>query len=204
MTARKTKDVLEEIHDLCIDKQHRIIYVHSEFCDEETGVDWRMASRFIKNLDYLDSLSNEPILIKFVTPGGDWNTGMAIYDAIARSKSHITTLSYAHARSMSSIIIQAADHRQISKNADFMIHYGTYGDEGDWRQVANGVEHYKKANDMMLNIYASKCINGKYAIEKNMSLSMIKAFIKKKIDNKTDWWMTSEEALYYGFVDEVI
>lgn len=204
MTVRKSKDTLEEIHDLCIDKQHRTIYIHSEFAEEESGVDWKMASRFIKNLDYLDSLNSDPVVVKLITYGGDWNTGMAIYDAIANSKSHITTISYAHARSMSSIIIQAADFRKITKNADFMIHYGTYGDDGDFREVSSGLDHYKKANEVMLNIYAEKCANGKFAKDGNKKLSEVKKYIKGQIDKKTAWWMSAEEALYYGFVDEII
>lgn len=203
--ARKTKDALEELHDHHIDKQQRIIYVHSDFhFEEQTGVDFRMASRFIKNLDYLNSISTEPITVKLLTCGGDWNEGMAMYDAIANSKCHITTFSYAHARSMSSIIIQAADHRQISKHADFMVHYGTYSDEGDAREVKSAMDHYSKTNDVMLNIYAEKCISGKYATESGKKVSDLKKFIKAQIDKKTAWWMTAEEALYYGFVDEII
>jgi len=206
MAARRSRDVLDDIHDLSVDRQHRIIYVHSEFDADgyENGVDYRMASRFIKNLDFLNSISSDPIIIKLITCGGDWNTGMAMYDAILKSKSHITTLSYAHARSMSSIIIQAADNRQISKYADFMVHYGTYSDAGDWREVKSGIDHYNKANDVMLNIYASKCVEGQFAKDSGKKISDIKKYIKAQIDRKNAWWMTSDEALYYGFVDEVV
>jgi len=29
-------------------------------------------------------------------------------------------------------------------------------------------------------------------------------FIKKQIEKLTDWWMTAEEAVYYGFMDKVV
>ena len=28
--------------------------------------------------------------------------------------------------------------------------------------------------------------------------------IKKQIEKLTDWWMTAEEAVYYGFMDKVV
>jgi len=205
MTNRRTKDVLEEIHDLAIDKQHRLIYVHSEFdAESESGVDWRMASRFVKNLDYLASLNSDPITIKLLTPGGEWNEGMAMFDAIQQCHCEVTTVSFAHARSMSSIIIQAADRRLLHRHTDFMVHYGTYSDEGDFRAVSNGMKYYERSNDVMLAIYAGRCAKGRFARDNKMKVPAVKAFIKKMIDEKTDWWMSAEEAVYYGFVDAVI
>lgn len=205
MTARKSRDTLEELHDFSIDKQKRIIYVNSDpHYEDEIGVDFHMASKFLKNLDYLQFLSSDPITVKLMTCGGDWNYGMAMYDAITNSNCHITTVSLAHARSMSSIIIQAADHRQITKHADFMVHYGTYGDYGDFREVASAMKHYEKANNAMLDIYANKCQNGQYFQDNKYKLQDVKNYIKQQIDSKTAWWLSAEEALYYGFVDEVI
>lgn len=205
MPPRNT--LIDDIHQFNINKSTRTIYVHSEGDQhgDENGVDYKMAETFIKNLDYLNSLSENEIIIKMMTCGGCWNYGMAMYDAIKGSKSHITSISYAHARSMSSIIPQAADRRLIHKHADFMVHYGTYEDSGDWRKVANGVDFTKKANEVMINIYASKCINGQFAVENKLTdhKKMYK-FIEAKINKLTDWWMTPEEAVYYGFMDEVI
>lgn len=194
---------IEILHSYDLDIKNRVIYVHAEFEAEEAGVDFRMASKFIKNLDHLNFLSSEPITVKLLSYGGCWNYGMAMYDAISNSSSEVTVFSYAHSRSMSSIIPQAASYRIISKHADFMVHYGTYGDSGDFRQVINGMKHYEKANDVMLNIYADRCINGEFFQAKKMTHDQIKSFIKEKIDTLTDWWLTAEEAVYYGFMDEV-
>lgn len=197
-------DTLNSIRDNSIDIERRIIYVHSDIESEESGVDFRMATNFIKNLDYLNSISRNNITLKMLSFGGCWNYGMAIYDAIVLSQSPITFISYAHARSMSSIIPQAAQKRFINKHCDFMIHYGTYEDSGDFRQVANGLKFTEKQNDIMLNIYASRCVEGEYFRTKGMNHKKTLTFIRNKIDKLTDWWMTPEESVYYGFMDKVI
>lgn len=203
--ATVRKDDLDCIHDHSLNIKSRTIYVHSEpHFDDEIGVSFHMASKFIKNLDYLNSLSSDEIFVKFITVGGDWNYGMAMYDAIANSQSYVTAISFAHARSMSSIIIQAADTRLIHKHADFMVHYGTYGDEGDLREVMSSMDYYKKSNERMLDIYTDKCLSGQFATENKMKEKELKEYIRQQIEKKTAWWMSAEEALYYGFVDKVI
>lgn len=202
--GRRRDGALENIHNNSIDVKRRIIYIHSEMESEESGVDFRMAVNVLKNLDYLNSISNQPITLKMLSFGGSWNYGMAIYDAIRKSKSYITFISYGYASSMSSVIPQAANKRLINKHCDFMIHYGTYEDSGDFRQVANGVKFTEKQNDIMLNIYAARCMKGEYFREKGMDHKKTFNYIKNKIDKLTDWWMTAEEAVYYGFMDRVI
>ena len=197
-------ETFDTLHYHSIDPKNRVIYVHSELDMDESGVDFRMASRFIKNLDHLNSLSNYDIVVKMFSYGGCWNYGMAMYDAIKNSPSPITFISYAHARSMSSIIPQAASRRLINKHCDFMVHYGTYEDKGDYRQVISGAKFSEKSTDVMLDIYAEKCANGPYAKSKKLGVKGMRNFIKNKIDKLTDWWMTAEEAVYYGFMDEVI
>ena len=108
-SRRNRPDLISSIQDHSIDIKNRIIYIHSDFDPEESGVDFRMAVSFIKNLDYLNSISREPITLKMFSYGGCWNYGMAMYDAIASSVSPIIFISYAHARSMSSIIPQRVE-----------------------------------------------------------------------------------------------
>lgn len=201
---KKDETFLENVHFYNVDDKNRDIYVHAEYEETESGVDFRMATRFIKNLAYLNSLSSDPITVHFITYGGCWNYGMAMYDAIINSKSEITSISYAHSRSMSSIIPQSAKTRLIHKHTDFMIHYGTYGDEGDVRKVVSGIKHYERTNALMLSIYANRCINGQFFKEKKFSKNEVELFLKEKMDSNVDWWLNAEEAVYYGFMDKVI
>jgi ATP-dependent protease ClpP protease subunit len=197
---------IEEIHSYGIDTEKRIIYVNSEIDieGEENGVDYKMASKFLRNIDFLNRLNSKVITVKTMNCGGDWNYGMAIYDCIKKSKSQVNTISYAHARSMSSIIPQASKIRYITKHADFMVHYGEYGDSGDMRKVVSGLKHYETQNQVMLDIYAARCIKGEFFTSKGYSAEDTAKYIEEQIDKKTDWWITAKESVYYGFMDRVI
>jgi ATP-dependent protease ClpP protease subunit len=105
---------------------------------------------------------------------------------------------------MSSIIPQASKVRYISKHADFMVHYGEYGDSGDMRKVVSGIKHYESQNKVMLDIYAERCVNGEFFSSKNYSVEDTAKFIEEQIDKKTDWWITAQESVYYGFMDKVV
>lgn len=193
-----------EIHEYGLNVADRVIYIHAEFEPEEAYLDFRMASRFIKNLDYLNSISDKDITVKIISYGGCWNYGMAMFDAIKNSKSQVTTISYAHSRSMSSIVPQAAGRRLINKNCDFMIHFGTLSDDGDYRTVVASIDKAKEQTETMLRVYAERCVNGEYFKSKNMDFDKTLKFIRKKIEKTNDWFMTPEEAVYYGFMDEII
>lgn len=199
---------IETLQSYGIDVEKRIIYVNSEgygeFADGETGVDFVMASKFVKNLDYLNSISSEPILVKTLNCGGCWFYGMSMFDAITESVAPVDIHAKAWARSMSSIIIQAGRIRKLSKNAVFMVHYGEYGDYGDFRKVASGLDFYRMLNKTMFDIYANRCISAKSDAWGDMSEIQIATFIESQVKEKTDWWLTAEEALYYGFIDEIV
>jgi len=102
---------LSQIHDYCIDVENREVYLHShvDSSDEEVGVDYRVAVNFEKNIRYLNTISDSPILVHMHLPGGDWTDCLGIYDTILKSKSKIGIIAYSKAESSSGVIFQAAD-----------------------------------------------------------------------------------------------
>jgi len=56
----------------------------------------------------------------------------------------------------------------------------------------------------MLDIYASRCINGPFFTNKDMDYKKTFNFIRNKIEKLTDWWMTAKEAVHYGFMDDIV
>lgn len=192
-----------EVHSLDVDVNNRIIYLHgSDPIDgQEPGVDYRMSSKFIKNMNILQLQSEDPIFIHMNTVGGEWAYGMAIYDAIMNTKCHVTIVAYSWARSMSSIIFQAADKRIIMPYACFMVHWGTYCDDGHYLTVKSGMEFQTRSEKMMLDIYSNKCVDGPYFKSRGMNVQEVSDFIEDKIVKKSDWWLTAEEAVEYGFAD---
>ena len=198
-------DAYTDIHELDLDFDNRIIYLHGSdpVGGEEPGVDYRMSSKFIKNINILQLASEEPIYIHMNTVGGEWSYGMAIFDAINYTKCHVTIVAYSWARSMSSIIFQAADKRIMMPNASFMVHWGTSSEDGHYTAVKSSVEFGAKSEKIMIEAYADRCIDGKYFKENNMDYKAVCDFIIDKIDRKSDWWLTATEAVEYGFADEV-
>jgi|TARA_B100002019_G_C21219538_1_gene573917 ATP-dependent protease ClpP protease subunit len=200
-------DIIESIHGQSIDLKQREIYLHGYHgpFDDDPGVEYRMATTLIKNIRYLDSLKNEPILIHMHSIGGNWGDGMAIYDAIKLARSHITIVVYGQAESMSSIILQAADNRIMMPNSYFMSHYGSSSSAGNFLDTQNWAKFESIILDTMLDIYVESCMKGKFFKEKytDPTESKVRTFIKKKLKDG-DWYLNSNEAVYYGFADGVL
>ena len=54
----------------------------------------------------------------------------------------------------------------------------------------------------MLDIYAGRCVNSDFF--NSQDVTKVKTYIKSKLDKIGDWYMTSEEAVNYGFADKVL
>ena len=87
--------------------------------------------------------------------------------------------------------------------ACFMVHWGTYSDSGHYLTVKSGMEFGQKTEKMMLDIYSEKCVDGPFFKSQNMNVQDVSKYIEDKIITKSDWWLTAEEAVHYGFADQV-
>lgn len=194
----------ELIHSKGLDLANRRIYLHGDAMvkDAEPGVDYRMANTFIKNLDILNAGHQAgDITVVLGTVGGDWNYGMAIYDAIKYSPNPVDVLVYGWARSMSSIIPQAARNRIMMPHADFMVHYGSTAYEGHYLTAKSGMKYEERSEKIMLDIYADRCQHGTFFA--NRTLPEISEYIDRQMKDRGDWWMSAQEAVFYGFADRV-
>lgn len=196
-------ELIHDLHTFGINPDAREVVLMSRAENEDDGIDWTCANTFIKNLLLLNAMNHQSILIHQCTCGGDWNYGIAIYDAIAASPSPITVLAYAHARSMSSIIPQAAKRRVIMPNADFMIHYGTTGFEGDARSFVAEGRQSDRLDGQMLSIYTAKCIKGPFFRRNKYSTARVKEFLRQRMNENREWYMDATESVDKGFMDGV-
>jgi len=195
------------MHAFCVNPHTREVFLHSCIdtdAEDEPGIDYKMAVMFEKNMTYLHSQNDKPIFIHMHSPGGSWNDGWAIYDTIKHSKCYITVLAYAHASSMSSIILQAADLRLLLPNTEVLIHYGSFAVDDTTVGVQSYVNAHKKSVNLMLNTYINKCQYAPFFVEKHKTNGAIRQFLHRKITNKQDWFLTAEEAVFYGFADNVV
>lgn len=201
------KETVEQIHDNGIDLTSNQIYLFGEstYADvhegAEPGVEYVMANRFIKNLNILMRKSDEPILIHMKTCGGDWKEGMAIYDAIRACPNKVTILNYTHARSMSSLIFQAADKRVMMPHSTFMFHDGTIAMSGTVKQFYTEVEQCKIAEEQMMAIYIDVMRrNGKM---KDQKPEKIQKWLREQMDKKEEVYLNASQSIEFGFADEI-
>jgi len=203
-------DIIYNIHEYGIYPPTREIFLHRYFHSESgddgdgCGIDYRSAITFIKNLRLLDLQNQNPILIHMQSRGGDWDDGMAIYDAISATQSYVTVLTYAHARSMTSIIFQAADRRVMMPNCIFLAHQGFLTIDDRVGPALLELEQTKLADQKMLDIYAWRARKGKYFQKEKMDEKQVRKFIWKKIKEKTDWILTAKQTVYYGLADGIL
>jgi len=197
-------DHLANAHGHGCNPTTREIFLHGEATNDpeiEPGVEYMMAARIIKNLHLLRYASpNLPVMIHMSTIGGEWGYGMAIYDAIRAMPYHITIVGYAHARSMASIILQAADHRVLMPNSCFMLHHGTTGYEGEVPTVQAGIAwETNEITPRMLDIYVEAARGG--IIWQGWSDEEIRAELVDKLDHERDIYLTPDEVVDWGMCD---
>jgi len=202
------EQLLYDLHTHSLNYHTREVYLHSSYSptawDDEPGVEYRTATTFIKNLHVLDNENQKNILVHLHIVGGNWSDGMAMFDTVRFTKSPITMLAYAQASSMSGILLQAADARVLMPDCEFMVHHGYISLDSDAVRVKSVVEINDFYCKRMLQIFSKRAIVGEYFKERNYSEDKIAKFIDRKLQSKGDWFMTAEEAVYYGLADGVL
>lgn len=198
-------NTLEDIHNYNIDLENREIYLHSYIeTSEENGVDYRSAIIFEKNMRYLNKLSLEPIFIHMHLPGGNWNDCLSIYDTICLSKSKTVMLVYGSAESSSSVILQAPNLRILMPNATVLIHYGSLTLDSEHKTAWSTMMWSEQESNKMINIFTERCMQSSIAKQKNWKKMMARKHIVSQLANRSDWILSAQEAVDYGFADGIL
>lgn len=204
--AKDRTEILESLHTYGVNPSSRELYLFGEprtddisYVVGEPGVEYQMANRLIRNLGLLQG--TEPILVHMKTCGGNYEEGMAIYDALRFCKSHVTIVSYTHARSMSSIILQAADRRVLMPSSYVMLHWGTFGIEGEYQTVKSNIHWAERCEVQYLGVLIDAMRRGgKYS---RWSKARIEAMLREEFGRNGDVFLTPEEAIHWGLADEI-
>lgn len=198
------KDSVYNLHEYSFMPLKRQIFLGpSIYANEgEDDVNRITAIELIRSLRYLDLRNENPIVIHMLITGGDCPAGMAMYDAIKACRSHVTIIAYAHARSMSSIILQAADERILMPNCEVLIHRGWLEITDRLTPALSGLEREKQLEKECLEMFAERCQAGPKF--KGWSKKRIITFMMKMLDTKVDWIMSATEAIEFGFADKVL
>lgn len=153
-----------------------------------------MANAIIAQLLFLDAQdSGKDIYLYINSPGGVVTAGLAIYDTMNFIKSDVQTIVMGIAASMGTIIASSGTKgkRFMLPHAEYMIHQPMGGTGGGTQQtdMAIAAEHLLKTRRTLEKILAE-----------NSGQSMEKVHADAERDN----WMTAQETLDYGFIDEIM
>ena len=154
-------------------------------------VEDQMANSIIAQLLFLDAQDNTKDIYMYInTPGGSVS---AIVDTMNFIKSDVQTIVMGIAASMGTVIASSGTKgkRFMLPNAEYMIHQPMGGTGGGTQQtdMAIAAEHLLKTRHRLEKILAE---NSGQTIKKIHS------------DAERDNWMTAEETLAYGFIDEIM
>jgi len=160
----------------------------------DTDVNEHSASLLVAQLLFLESEDpNADILFYINSPGGSVTAGMAIYDTMQFIKPDVSTIVMGQACSMGSLLSTAGakGKRLMLPHARHMIHQPSGGARGQATDIQIQAQEILKMKQYLTQIY----------VDHN---SVGKTFAEFAADMERDFFMSAEEALAYGLVDEII
>ncbi|MHC4778266.1 MAG: ATP-dependent Clp protease proteolytic subunit [Planctomycetota bacterium] len=163
----------------------RIIFIGSEITD-------RLANLVVAQMLFLQSENKSQDINLYVnSPGGDISAGLAIYDTMQFVQCDVATYCTGSAASMGALLLTAgsAGKRYALPHARIMIHQ-------PWGRVA-GV-----ATD--IHIHAEEMLFCRQRINELLSKHTGREVSQVEQDSDRDNYMSAQEALEYGLVDEVV
>ncbi|CAN5282286.1 ATP-dependent Clp endopeptidase proteolytic subunit ClpP [soil metagenome] len=165
----------------------RIIFIGSEI----DGYN-QVANSVIAQLLFLQMQDpKKDINIYINSPGGSVSAGLAIYDTMQFVTCEINTFCLGMAASMGAVLLCAGNKgkRFALPNADIMIHQVSGGAHGSASDVERTVEHMYKLKKRLNRIIAHHCGRTIEEVER---------------DSDRDHWLSAEDAVKYGLVDQVL
>ncbi|MCM1130235.1 MAG: ATP-dependent Clp protease proteolytic subunit [Roseburia sp.] len=153
-------------------------------------IDDHMSSILISQLLYLDSVSHEDIDIYISSPGGSITAGLAVFDTIRHIQSKVNTIVVGMAASMAAFLLASGTGtRYALPHAEVMIHQPYGGMQGVVSDIDIQAKRLLKTKALMNQLLAELC---------NQSLEKIAH------DTERDYYMSSQEALEYHIIDEIL
>ncbi len=158
-----------------------------------TGVNDQISNSIIAQLLFLESEDPEKEIYLYInSPGGSVTAGLAVYDTMQYIQAPVTTIGMGQAASMGALLLAAGeeDRRLCLPNARILIH----------QPIMGGVSG--QASD--IDIQAQEILSLRERINRILARHTGQDMERIKQDTDRDYYMSAEEALDYGLVDEII
>ena len=162
----------------------RIVFLGGEINDD-------VANLVVAQLLFLEMENPDSDISLYInSPGGSVTAGMAIYDTMNYIKCDVRTVCIGMAASMGAFLLMAGTKgkRLALPNSEIMIHQPLGGASGQATDVAIRAEWLLKTKEKMTRLMSE------------MSGQPIE---KVKQDVERDYFMSAEEGLAYGIIDEI-
>ena len=158
----------------------------------DTDVSSHSASLIVSQLLFLESENPDADILFYInSPGGSVSAGMAIYDTMNFIKCDVSTIVMGMAASMGSLLSTAGTKgkRKMLPHATHMIHQPLGGSSGQATEVEIQYKELQRWKEILTTLYVKH--TGK-------------EYLVLEADMDRDNYMTANEALEYGLVDEII
>lgn len=125
------------------------------------------------------------------SPGGDVMAGLAIYDTMRHIKPDVATTCVGMAASMGAILLSGGTKgkRSALPNSRVMIHQGSAGTQGTPKDMEIYMRLVMSFQDRLTSILSENCDREYSQVQKDLD---------------RDYWMTAQEAVDYGIIDQML
>lgn len=137
----------------------------------------------------LQTIGNQPVVLKINSYGGDAYEGVAIYNLLRAHSGAVTVQVLGIAASAASIIAMAGDRVEMARNSEMMIHKA-------WMVAVGNADLFRDAADYLDKLDAA--IAGTYAAR----TGQVVAKVQQMMGEET--LMTAAEAIAMGFADALL
>jgi len=144
----------------------------------------------------INDAKGEEINLVISSGGGSVTEGMGIADLIANYPNETTATGIGLVASIATVVLLSADKVKMTENAFLMIHRPWSYTMGNADELEATAELLDKMEAKLLDIYTASVYKrkGKQKDLKNKITQMMAA----------ETWMTAQEALEFGFIDEIV
>jgi ATP-dependent Clp protease, protease subunit len=163
----------------------RIVFIGDQIYDQ-------MANVIVAQFLFLEKEDpDKDIEIYINSPGGSVIAGLAIYDTMRHIKPDVATTCVGMAASMGAVLLSGGTKgkRSALPNSRIMIHQGSAGFQGTPSDAEIMMREILRFKEVLTKILAENC--GKDFAQ-----------VTKDIDR--DYWMSADESVAYGIIDQTL
>lgn len=163
----------------------RIVLVVGEVNDD-------MAASVIAQLLWLAAVDpNKDVYMYINSPGGSVTSGMSIYDVMQYIPCDVHTIGIGMCASMGSVLLAGGTKgkRSVLPHTEIMIHQPSGGSKGQATEMEIVYKQIQRTKETLTQLLADRCG---------------KPYEELLRDMERDKYMSADEALEYGLIDEII